>query len=70
MNIIEQVFCSLKKEVFNDRDRYHTIRSLRNSTNAAWNRLRNNEEFSTNRVDSFRRRLNSIIQNNGWNSKY
>jgi len=70
MNIIETVFFELKKRVFNGRQRFRNLLSLRIAIDRVWEELREEKDYFKNLVDGYRRRLQKIIDNNGYNTKY
>lgn len=69
-NIIENVFGILKRKVFKNKDKYFTLASLKRATSQSWNTLRRNEALMENFISGYRRRMERVRLNNGWNSKY
>ena len=70
MNIIETVFFELKKRVVNGRERFRNLVSLRIAIDRVWEELREEKDYFKYLVDGYRRRLQKIIDNNGYNTKY
>ncbi len=72
MNIIEQVFYQLKKRVFqsNSGEKFRNIRLLRTAIKREWRAMGRDLEYIRGLVDSYQRRLQAVVANNGYNSKY
>ncbi len=70
VNIIEAVFCILKKKVFGYQDRYRRIPELKRAILRAWEEIQQERQILLNLITPYRNRLTKIINNNGYNSKY
>jgi transposase len=70
LNVIEQVSKELKRRVFREHRRFTSVETLKRRIKSEWRTLARDLEFLRKLIVPYRRRLEAVLRNNGYNSKY
>lgn len=70
LNLAENVFYQLKKRVFQNIHKYKNKSQLKRAILREWRKMRRNKDFFKNYYEKYGQRLQAILKNNGYNSKY